>query len=946
MSGRALRILAVVFALSVLGLGAAGASSDPAPDESPKKRPWKPEDVVMVESAGDFRISPNGKWVLWTKSTPDKEKDAIVSNLYLSSLTEKKEVQLTRGSYTVSHPRWSPSGETIAFLSTRLGPKATPTTAKQQIWLENFSGGEPWCITNFDRDVKQIEWLGNDAILFIAEEDPSLYERENKERKDDSRVIDDAAHAAPVRLFKLSVKDEKVTRLTDNTDWIDFFEVSRDGKWAAAVAQRELSFEWDQKTPPATYLVNLSSGERTQLFAGQRIEPEGIAWTRDNSGFYVVSPYSSDARFVVAAVRKVYYYDTGSSGLTEVNLDWDRALAGRNVFVTEDGFVALLADGAHSRLARYTRHGAAWSRKSITGENVQNIFDISLGDDSKTLVYEYSTASIPAQWYHARLDGAKISGPVQFTELNPQYKGLTMAKTEVVHWKGANNDDVEGILYYPLNYQPGKRYPLVAATHGGPAFADHDQWSESWAYPNNLLTERGAFVLKTNYHGSSDYGLEWVQSICCGKYYTLEIPDIEKGIDNQIARGLVDPGKIGAMGWSNGSILSIELTVTDPERFKAAAVGAGDVEWLSDWANVDFGESFDSYYFGKSPIQDPQLYLEKSPLLKLDRVTTPTLIFFGTNDRQVPTEQGWTHYRTLYNLGKAPVKFILFPDEAHGPKKLSHQLRKVTEEMTWFDEYLFQTKSPENEALKKGSPLDTALRRRMVQKSGGNYGIAFEAPSGGDQPAATILIPEAVKRGAIEVGRFEVTRDQFSAFDKDYKFDAGTEDFPANAITFEQAQAYCEWLSKLTGDVYRLPSESEAAELYKARGGENTLDYWAGYAPNPDDAARLAEKLKELGEGAPLLKEVGSFPGAGEDGEELIFDTDGNVAEWVASGTSGKTFGGSADRPSDPKSRSGPADISYTGFRVVHIPAVKPASAPNAPGAANAPGLSTTHDSH
>ena len=101
----------------------------------------------------------------------------------------------------------------------------------------------------------------------------------------------------------------------------------------------------------------------------------------------------------------------------------------------------------------------------------------------------------------------------------------------------------------------------------------------------------------------------------------------------------MDPDQIGAIGWSNGSILSIQLTVTDPDRYKAAAVGAGDVEWISDWANVDFGEAFDNYYFGKSPFEDPELYIKKSPLFKMDHVKTPTLIFHGTNDRQVPTSQ-------------------------------------------------------------------------------------------------------------------------------------------------------------------------------------------------------------------------------------------------------------------------------------------------------------------
>jgi dipeptidyl aminopeptidase/acylaminoacyl peptidase len=154
-----------------------------------KKSPWKPEDVIFTDSATGFRISPDGKWVVWVKGTGDKDKDARVSNLFLSSLSEKKEIQLTRGTDTVSGPRWSPSGEMIAFLSTRALPKPKPDFAPLQLWLINSRGGEAWSVTEFEKGIKAFEWIDNDTILFSAEEDASLYERNTKERKDDTTVV-------------------------------------------------------------------------------------------------------------------------------------------------------------------------------------------------------------------------------------------------------------------------------------------------------------------------------------------------------------------------------------------------------------------------------------------------------------------------------------------------------------------------------------------------------------------------------------------------------------------------------------------------------------------------------------------------------------------------------------------------------------------------------------
>ena len=182
--------------------------------------------------------------------------------------------------------------------------------------------------------------------------------------------------------------------------------------------------------------------------------------------------------------------------------------------------------------------------------------------------------------------------------------------------------------------------------------------------------------------------------------------------------------------------------------------------------------------------------------------------------------------------------------------------------------------------------LAAALLLIGAAKVDGKYGVFVKGK----------LIPEVVKRGELEIGRFEVTRAQYLAWDNVYPFKPGTENFPANEITFAEAQGYAEWLSGLTGETWRLPFEDEVAALYH----DSTRD-------STGENVRSGE-----------LKEVGSFKPNGRSGEEPIYDLGGNVAEWViGKDGKGKIIGGSAER--SPKSTPG-----FTGFRVVRRPGTRP----------------------
>ncbi|HZI93741.1 MAG TPA: SUMF1/EgtB/PvdO family nonheme iron enzyme, partial [Patescibacteria group bacterium] len=260
----------------------------------------------------------------------------------------------------------------------------------------------------------------------------------------------------------------------------------------------------------------------------------------------------------------------------------------------------------------------------------------------------------------------------------------------------------------------------------------------------------------------------------------------------------------------------------------------------------------------------------------------------------------------------------------------AHQRRKLQEEVAWFDKYLFGAGSggsassggndagndAGNEALKEGSPLDRILNAAKAAREGARFG----------KPERGVLVPETVSwpdapAGPVEIGRFEVTRAQYAAFDPGYAVNEATANLPASGISFDKAKGYCEWLSARTGRRFRLPDAEEMNSLLDGVSEDPlddvTLDYWAGYALNPEDARKLAPVIDGLPGPAPLLKPVGSMAPVKISGAGLLYDLGGNVSEWANDGAAGRALGCNAGRPCDPLSSNLQPAAQYIGFRVV-----------------------------
>lgn len=893
--------------------------------------PWTVDDVIGQERADGWALSPDGKRALWLKRVANKEKDARVSTLMLADLETLKSRALTVGAEGVSAARFSPDGKRIAILTSRKEPEGeTPLPEDDrgaQVWLYDLGGGDSAPLTKIPLGVEAFDWLDDGHLLLSIRERRSRAELDRKDAKDKSLVVEDPRDFgdAARRLFRFDIEKKKLERVSGPEGSLESFAGSPDGKYVVATYGQSPSFTAEADTPPRVILHDLRAGTASELFADRKTKPLEVQWRPDSAGFFVLTPHSSRDGETLAFVVAVKEVLVPSLEIRDVELD---APAGIYFYLrpTADGFVAGLANGLRPRVARYTREGAAYRKTLLTGDHAERVFSVSVARDSDRVIYTTGSASDPDHVYVARLNGAALTEPRELYRPNGGFATKPIAKTRVLRYPGAIGDEIEALLYEPHGYQPGKRYPLVLMTHGGPHGADYDRFDESWAYSPNLYAQRGAFVLQVNYHGSSDYGLAFGESIR-GRYYEFEIKDLLAGVQTLVDQGLVDRERMGLIGWSNGAILSIAmLTLAHryaPEydfHFQACAPGAGDVNWSSDYGNCEFGPNFDNYYLGGSPWKLPDVYRDKSPLFEVGRVTTPTIIFFGTEDRAVPTEQGWQWFRALHMEKKAPVRMVLFPGEPHSLQKLTHQRRKLTEELAWFDRHLFQTSPSAPTPLKENSPLDIAQARKAFAARDGAYGVVDHGK----------LTPEVVRVSELEVGRFEVTRAQWREFRTDTPIEPGAENHPMTGVDLAQAQSYAAWLRETTGQPWRLLTEGEFEKLPAGSASEqNTLDWWAGYEPSPADAAGLQQRLLELGARA-VLQPVGSrTPAAKGEGASraLLFDVGGNAAELVLTAEGQAKFvGGCAALASDDRAETREVPLDFRGLRMARGEAGKPST--------------------
>jgi dipeptidyl aminopeptidase/acylaminoacyl peptidase len=630
-------------------------------------RPMGIVDLLNVPRLADPQLSPDGRDVLFTRSEADWKLDKRVTHIWRARIDGSQSVQLTSGAEGETTPRWSPDGKTIAFTAKRGADEFA------QLYLLPTDGGEARQLTTHPTAVSDIEWTPDGAALYFKASDAKSAEEKARERaKDDVYAYDE--NYKHTHVWKVAVASKEERRITEGDFSVTDFDLSDDG--------RRLAYH---RAPSPL----LGDGDKGEVWAANADGSNATQLTKNTVGENgaAISPDGSQVLFLSDSNARFETYYNGRLFVVPASGGTARPLVGENepfdvsqAVWSRDGksiyFVANL--GVHGE-AFVVPAGGGKPKQLTDGKH--NIGGWSQGGDRFAFTVSSST-SAGEIWTLAASDTAPKQVTQVFDSLPREFK---LGRQEAIQWKGADGATVEGIVTYPVDYQPGRKYPLAVMTHGGPAAADKYSIG-STSNEFQVLAGLGYVSLQPNYRGSTGYGDAFLRDMV-GHYFQNAHLDVVTGADELIRRGIADPDRMVKMGWSGGGHMTNKI-ITFTDRFKAASSGAGAAQWVSMYAQSDI-RAFRTPWFGGTPWQKNapiDVYWNNSPLKDVANVKTPTLFFVGERDPRVPMPQSIEMYRALKSNG-VPTHLYVAPREPHGWGELRHQLFKLNAEIEWFEKY-------------------------------------------------------------------------------------------------------------------------------------------------------------------------------------------------------------------------------------------------------------------
>ncbi len=680
-SAFAVTIVILAFA-SFIPVGAAAA----APAETARHVPTI-DDLMSLKSVGGPRISPDGTRVAYTVTETDFDQDAYVSQIWLADVGTGRATQLTRGKKSCSGVEWSPDGRWIAFTSSRVDDKA-------QLFAIDPSGGEAVQLTKVETGVAGYAWSPDGkTIAFVAADPVSKESKDRKERFGDFEVVRREyvfSHLWTLDVAEALASPQSGRQRTSGKDYtVGAFAWSPDGARIAFSAT--VNSDVVNNATSDIYVLDLA-GDAVRKIVSTPGPDGGPRWSPDGRSILFSSAMGKPDFFL--RLNRLAVVPAEGGAVRSLTDAFDEYPLGAEWKDSGIFFMAFQGMSAHVfRLDPATR-----AIQRLTSPDDALLGSFSLSRDGSRMAF---TSTSPTSLVEVCVSGWPFA-PRALTRMTEQTSGWILGTREAVSWKSKDGAAITGVLIKPADFDPAKKYALLCVIHGGPTGIDLPALlsGDTRIYPSDIFASRGALLLKVNYRGSMGFG-EAFRSLNYRNLGVGDAWDVLSGVEALIAKGWVDPARVGCMGWSQGGYISAFLT-TSSRAFKAISVGAGISSWATYYYNTDI-TPFTMQYLGADPATDPDIYAKTSPMTLIKKAATPTLIQHGELDRRVPIANAYELRQGLENRN-VPVEMVVYKGFGHGISKPRAARAATWHNLAWFGHYIFGDPKPDLSAPPMPAP--------------------------------------------------------------------------------------------------------------------------------------------------------------------------------------------------------------------------------------------------
>jgi dipeptidyl aminopeptidase/acylaminoacyl peptidase len=749
-----------------------------------EKRSITEKDIFQFAWIGDPQISPDGSRVAFVKVTVDEKKTGYDTAIWSVSMRgDEPPRRITDGKHD-STPRWSPDGKFLVFVRTpeASGPPAPGVRppAAQLYMLPVSTGGESWKFTDLPRGAGAPMWSPDGKMIaFTSDTNPEDLAKAKKapqarpsgagDKKDDARDEKilaaksgepaDSDHESDVRVITRSVYRLNGPGYLDFKHpghiWVVSAPQSSDDemkpKQLTSGKYSEDAFAWSPDSTHIYYTTNRSDDPAYELphadvyavAAAAGGDPQKIVSINMGPRAISLSPDGKRVAFCASVNEPVQSYtqpdlwvmdlaaDAKPRNLT-AGFDYDacsgvfgdngapRAGGGDRVVWSPDG-ASLFTTTAQEGRGNLMQFDIASGKVTPVTKGNQEVERVRATADARNFVLLISTPTNIGDLFLVDRAG---SAPRQLTYINDKlFSQLNLTEPEEIWYQSFDGRKIQAWVQKPPDFDANKKYPLILNIHGGPHAAygwvfDHEfQW----------MAAKGYVVLYPNPRGSTSYGQQF-GNIIQYHYPGDDFKDLMAGVDEVLKKGYVDPKKLGVTGGSGGGVLT-DWAIGHTDRF-AAAVSQRDIaSWAAWWYAADFTLYRESW-FKAPPFQDPQDYVNRSPITYIQNVHTPLMLILGEADWRTPPPAGGEEMFRALKFLKRPVIMVRFPGESHELSRSGqpwHRVERLQHIVGWFDKYLQDKSKPEYDDL---GPIETSLK----------------PPAEGAKPAAAPAKPPKKKR--------------------------------------------------------------------------------------------------------------------------------------------------------------------------------------------------------